>query len=125
MQLMSYTLGGKVASASTREYGETDVNIDNTSPPISKDLESTNVFLMSHTDYVEIMLPEGFKKNRIIQTSCPNAAIENRDKKIVWNSIPSRSKQFSKWNSGYKKLSYTMYAIVLEIGLCHHLWKIP
>ena len=31
MQLMAYTLGGKVASATTREYGETNVNIDNTS----------------------------------------------------------------------------------------------
>ena len=29
MQLMSHTLGGKVTSASTREYGETNVNIDN------------------------------------------------------------------------------------------------
>ena len=32
MQLMSHELGGKVKSATTREYGETTVNIDNTSP---------------------------------------------------------------------------------------------
>ena len=31
MQLMSLTLGGNVARATTREYGETSVNIDNTS----------------------------------------------------------------------------------------------
>jgi len=28
MQLMAHTLCGKVASATTREYGETNVNID-------------------------------------------------------------------------------------------------
>ena len=79
MQLMSYILGGKVASASTREYGETNVNIDNTSL-LFKGFESTNIFLMSHTDYVK-SLPEGFK--RIGYTSsCPNAAIENKDKKL-------------------------------------------
>ena len=79
MQLISYILGGKVASASTREYGETNVNIDNTSL-LFKGFESTNIFLMSHTDYVE-SLPEGFR--RIGYTSsCPNAAIENKDKKL-------------------------------------------
>ena len=79
MQLMSYILGGKVASASTREYGETNVNIDNTSL-LFKGFKNTNIFLMSHTDYVE-SLPEGFR--RIGYTSsCPNAAIENKDKKL-------------------------------------------
>ena len=79
MQLMSYTLGGKVASASTREYGETNVNIDNTSP-LFEGFNDTNVFLMSHTDYVE-SLPSGFKKIGYT-SSCPNAAIENNDKKL-------------------------------------------
>ena len=32
MQLMAHTLGGKVKSATTREYGETLVNIENNSP---------------------------------------------------------------------------------------------
>ena len=79
MQLMSYTLGGKVASASTREYGETNVNIDNTSP-LFEGFNDTNVFLMSHTDYVE-SLPSGFKKIGYT-SSYPNAAIENNDKKL-------------------------------------------
>ena len=43
MQLMAHTLGGKVASATTREYGETNVNIDNTSP-LFQGFENTNVF---------------------------------------------------------------------------------
>ena len=79
MQLMSHTLGGKVASAMTREYGETNVNIDNTSK-LFEGFENQNVFLMSHTDYVE-SVPEGFK--RIGYTSvCPNAAMENAERKL-------------------------------------------
>ena len=79
MQLMSYTLGGKVASASTREYGETKVNINNDSQ-LFKSFENTNIFLMSHTDYVET-LPSGFKKIGYTD-SCPNAAMENADRKL-------------------------------------------
>ena len=79
MQLMSHTLGGKVTSATTREYGETNVNIDNSSK-LFEGFDNTNVFLMSHTDYVE-SVPEGFKK--IGYTSvCPNAAMENAEKKL-------------------------------------------
>ncbi len=79
MQLMAHVLGGKVASATTREYGETVVNIDNTSL-LFQNFESQNVFLMSHTDYVETV-PEDF--NRIGYTSvCPNASMENTQKKL-------------------------------------------
>ena len=79
MQLMSHELGGKVKSATTREYGETTVNIDNTSP-LFEGFGDTNIFLMSHTDYVE-EVPNGFKK--IGSTSvCPNAAMENQEKKL-------------------------------------------
>lgn len=79
MQLMSHTLGGKVTSAATREYGETNVNIDNSSP-LFEGFDKQNIFLMSHTDYVE-SVPEGFK--RIGYTSvCPNAAMENPTKKL-------------------------------------------
>ena len=79
MQLMSHELGGKVKSATTREYGETTVNIDNTSP-LFEGFGDNNIFLMSHTDYVE-EVPNGFKK--IGSTSvCPNAAMENQEKKL-------------------------------------------
>ena len=57
----------------------TDVNIDNTSL-LFQGFESTNGFLMSHTDYVE-KVPEGFK-NIGYTSSCPNAAIENEEKKL-------------------------------------------
>ena len=77
MQLMAYTLGGNVSSATTREFGETNVNIDNTSL-LFQGFENENLFLMSHNDYVET-LPVGFKK--IAHTPlCPNAAMENVEK---------------------------------------------
>ena len=79
MQLMAYTLGGKVAHANTREYGETNVSIDNTSD-LFNGFSTQNVFLMSHTDYVE-NVPEGFKK--IASTPvCPNAAMVEPQKKL-------------------------------------------
>ena len=79
MQLMTYTLGGKVAKASKREYGTTDVKINNSSL-LFKGFGNNNGFLMSHTDYVETV-PEGFK-NIASTPSCPNAAMENPDKKL-------------------------------------------
>ncbi len=79
MQLMTYTLGGKVARANKREYGTIDVSIDNSSLLLQA-FENTNGFLMSHTDYVETV-PEGFK-NIGSTLSCPNAAMENPEKKL-------------------------------------------
>lgn len=79
MQLITHTLNGTVARANKREYGTTDVNIDNTSL-LFHGFESTNGFLMSHTDYVE-KVPEGFK-NIGYTSSCPNAAMENEEKKL-------------------------------------------
>lgn len=79
MQLMALTLGGNVARPNKREYGTTEVSIDNSSL-LLQEFESTNGFLMSHTDYVETV-PEGFK-NIGHTSSCPNAAMENEEKKL-------------------------------------------
>lgn len=79
MQLMTYTLGGNVARANKREYGTTDVSIDNSSL-LFEGFENTNGFLMSHTDFVE-KVPEGFR-NIGHTSSCPNAAMENREKNL-------------------------------------------
>ena len=79
MQLMTHTLNGNVARADKREYGTIDVKIDNTSP-LFQGFDNENVFLMSHTDFVETV-PDGFK-NIGTTTSCPNAAMENREKKL-------------------------------------------
>ena len=79
MQLMTYILGGNVARANKREYGTTDVSIDNSSL-LFEGFENTNGFLMSHTDFVE-KVPEGFK-NIGHTSSCPNAAMENKEKNL-------------------------------------------
>ncbi len=79
MQLMTHTLGGKVTRAEKREYGTTRVFIDNTSK-LFDGFETTNGFLMSHTDFVETV-PVGFK-NIGKTDSCPNAAMANDEKKL-------------------------------------------
>ena len=79
MQLMAHVLGGNVLSADTREFGETSVSIDNTSP-LFQGFDDKNIFLMSHTDYVE-KLPTGFKKIGFT-SDCPHAAMENAEKKL-------------------------------------------
>ena len=74
MQLMTYTLGGKVERADKREYGVTEVQINNNSK-LFESFNNTNNFLMSHTDFVA-ELPEGFEN--IGKTNhCPNAAMQN------------------------------------------------
>lgn len=79
MQLMTHTLGGKVARADKREYGTIEVKINNESK-LFKGFKNTNNFLMSHTDFVE-KVPEGFS-NIGYTESCPNAAMENEEKKL-------------------------------------------
>lgn len=78
-QLMSYVLGGKVATAPVSEYGKTEVDID-TSSDIFKEVSDTTICWMSHTDYIE-EAPEGFKV--IAHTPvCPVAAMENVKRKL-------------------------------------------
>ena len=79
MQLMTYSLGGHVAHAEIREYGTTPVQINNSSK-LFEGFENTNPFLMSHTDFVQ-NLPQGFK-NIAKTDSCPNAGMENEEKKL-------------------------------------------
>ncbi|SKA80199.1 GMP synthase (glutamine-hydrolyzing) [Clostridium sp. USBA 49] len=78
-QLMTYTLGGEVKSANTREYGKTNIILNKTSP-IFKGIDNNNSCWMSHTDYVA-KVPEGF--NVIASTNgCDIAAMENRKAKF-------------------------------------------
>lgn len=79
MQLMSHTLGGKVAQAPVREFGKCVTYFDTTAK-VFLDLPQESVTWMSHVDYVET-IPEGFKT--IAHTdNCPHAAIENPEKKF-------------------------------------------
>ena len=78
-QLMSYVLGGKVATAPVSEYGKTEVDIDTTSE-IFKNVSDKTICWMSHTDYIE-SAPEGFKI--VAHTPvCPVAAMENNENKL-------------------------------------------
>lgn len=79
MQLISHLLGGEVQKADKREYGITEVNLDNTSP-LFTGFGLKNDCLMSHTDFVNT-LPNGFV-NIASTTNCPNAGIANVEKNI-------------------------------------------
>ncbi|OFI06229.1 GMP synthase [Clostridium acetireducens DSM 10703] len=78
-QLITYTLNGEVKSADIREYGKTDIKLDNKSL-LFDEIEENNICWMSHTDFVS-NTPKEF--NIIASTSqCPVAAMENKDKNI-------------------------------------------
>ena len=79
MQLMTHVFGGKVQRAEKREYGVMDVKIKNTSK-LFDTFGETNNFLMTHTDFVS-ELPQGFE-NIGSTRDCPNAAMENAEKKL-------------------------------------------
>ena len=78
-QLMMHVLGGKVEKAPVREYGKTEVMVDNTSP-LFGDVASTTICWMSHFDYISKTAP-GFRISAHT-ADCPVAAAENRDKKL-------------------------------------------
>ncbi len=78
-QLMMHVLGGKVEKAPVREYGKTEVMVDNTSP-IFADVAATTICWMSHFDYISQIAP-----NFSIcahTADCPVAAAENREKSL-------------------------------------------
>lgn len=78
-QLMAETLGGKVSRASTREYGKTQVDINNDSL-LFKGLEDKITTWMSHTDFIE-KAPNSFS---IVGSTplCPVAAMESVEDKL-------------------------------------------
>ena len=78
-QLMAYTLGGKVSSCVTSEYGKTETIYDNSSL-LFKGLPEKAVSWMSHTDFVS-KIPDGFKVTAHT-ADCPAAAYENAEKKL-------------------------------------------
>ena len=78
-QLMTYLCGGTVESCKVSEYGTTQMTMTAKSP-VFEGLDGVQPVLMSHTDYLS-KLPEGFK-NLGKTADCPNAAVENRKKKL-------------------------------------------
>ena len=77
MQLMQHKLGGKVESATSREYGAHNVDVVS-SAKLFEGTPASQQVLMSHSDKV-VELAEGFK---VVATSdnCPIAAAENIEK---------------------------------------------
>jgi GMP synthase (glutamine-hydrolysing) len=78
-QLIAQSFGGKVARASSREFGRILLDIDQKSI-LFEGFEESNKCWMSHTDYIE-RLPEDFKVTAN-SDSCPVAAFENDQKQI-------------------------------------------
>ena len=81
-QLLAHTLGGTVVPAdslSSREYGHTVTDFDNSSNLFAGTGEQSVVW-MSHGDSVKV-LPQGFKATAN-SAGCPFAAFENAEKKI-------------------------------------------
>lgn len=79
MQLTAYLLGGKVAHAETREYGNTRFFVDNDEDLFAEISSDTQVW-MSHGDYIETP-PENFTITGHTN-STPVAAMSNVDNKI-------------------------------------------
>ena len=79
-QLMMHVLGGVVTHADVREYGKTEVLIDNQNSKIFKDISPKTICWMSHFDYIKQPAP-GFEI--IAHTAdCPVAAVENVEKNL-------------------------------------------
>lgn len=73
-QLMQHVLGGKVERANVREYGKSNLTVNNNSPLFSN-VAKDSICWMSHFDYISQIAP-GFE---ITATTpdCPVAACEN------------------------------------------------
>lgn len=78
-QLMTKSLGGKVISAPVREYGKTEVILNNNTP-LFKGIEKETMCWMSHTDQIE--LPPADFKVIASTANCPIAAIADIDRKL-------------------------------------------
>ena len=78
-QLMMHVLGGKVEKAPVREYGKTEVSVNQDSP-LFQNVRKDTICWMSHFDYISKTAP-GFE---IVATTadCPVAAAQNLEQKL-------------------------------------------
>lgn len=74
-QLMMHVLGGTVEKAPVREYGKTEVLVDETESKLFENVSENTVVWMSHFDYISKIAP-GFKISAHT-ADCPVAAAEN------------------------------------------------
>ena len=78
-QLMQHILGGKVERAQVREYGKTEVFVENSSK-LFRNVSPSTICWMSHFDYISKTAP-GFTITAHT-TDCPVAAAECEEKKL-------------------------------------------
>lgn len=112
-QLMQHVLGGKVERASVREYGKSELTVDNSSVLFS-DVAKNSVCWMSHFDYISKVAP-GFK---ITATTpdCPVAACEDEKRKLYAIQFHP---EVLHTQEGTKMLSN----FVLNVCGCHGDWR--
>lgn len=79
-QLMAYSTGGKVETATTSEYGKTDVKVTCNKSLLFGGVENETAVWMSHTDMIT-ELGSGFVVTAHTD-KCPVAAMENAEKKL-------------------------------------------
>lgn len=79
LQLIGHLLNGEVDRADHREYGRTEVRVDQDSP-LFQNLEPNQIVWMSHGDRLR-RLPSGFKSVAASESS-PFAAIENSERRL-------------------------------------------
>ncbi|MGN0363312.1 MAG: glutamine-hydrolyzing GMP synthase [Bilifractor sp.] len=79
-QLMMYVLGGTVAKAPEREYGKTELILDQPDSAVFTDVPSKSIVWMSHNDYITKMA-DGFEVIAHTQ-NCPYAAVQNTEKNL-------------------------------------------
>lgn len=112
-QLMMHVLGGKVEKAAVREYGKTEVFVDNCSP-IFADVSSQTICWMSHFDYISKIAP-GF--NITAHTAdCPVAAAEDSDRQLY-------AIQFHPEVLHTREGSKMLYNFVRKICGCAGTWR--
>jgi len=80
MQIMANELGGKVESATNKEYGKALIQVTNDQAPTFKNLPEEQTVWMSHGDLVT-EVPEGFVSTAT-SANCPISAMANNAKKF-------------------------------------------
>ena len=112
-QLMMHVLGGRVEKAKVREYGKTDVTVDN-STALFEDVAERSVCWMSHFDYISKMAP-GFES--IAHTkNCPVAAAQCVSRNLY-------AIQFHPEVLHTKEGTKMLYNFVRGICGCHGDWR--
>ncbi len=79
-QLMQHILGGKVERADVREYGKSNLIVNDKDSKLFKDVPEESICWMSHFDYISKIGP-GFKITSYTK-DCPVASCEKVDQKL-------------------------------------------